>query len=52
MLNHFRATLHAQHGRPQDHPGRRDLLDLGSNWYPLPDGPQMPPDFEVVRIVR
>ena len=48
MLNHFRATYTRSAGDRKIMPDDVTMLDLGSNWNPLPDGPKMPPDFEVV----
>ncbi|HWR54709.1 MAG TPA: carboxypeptidase regulatory-like domain-containing protein [Bryobacteraceae bacterium] len=47
-LNHFRATYTRSSGDRHVMPDDITLADLGSNFTPLPDGPKMPPDFEVV----
>lgn len=48
MLNHIRATYTRSSGNRLVLPDDLTLLDLGANFAPLPDGPKMPPDFEVV----
>ncbi|HEU0138416.1 MAG TPA: carboxypeptidase regulatory-like domain-containing protein [Bryobacteraceae bacterium] len=48
MLNHFRATYTRSAGDRKIMPDNITMLDLGAKWTPPPDGPPMPPDFEVV----
>ncbi len=46
-LNHFRATYSRSAGNRKVLPDDVSMNDLGSNFAPLPAGPQMPPDVDV-----
>ncbi|RPJ59432.1 MAG: TonB-dependent receptor [Acidobacteria bacterium] len=46
-LNHFHATVARSAGDRKVMPDDVSMADFGSNFLPLPDGPQMPPDVEV-----
>ncbi len=46
-LNHFRATYSRSAGNRHVMPDNVTMNDLGSKFSPLPEGPLMPPDFDV-----
>jgi hypothetical protein len=46
-LNHFHVTVARSAGDRKVMPDNISMTDLGSNFSPLPDGPQMPPDVEI-----
>lgn len=46
-LNHFRVTYTRSAGNRKVTPDDVSMTDLGSNFSPLPEGPQMPPDVDV-----
>ncbi len=47
MLNHIRATLARSAGNRLVQPDNVTMNDLGSKFFPLPDGPVMPPAVTV-----
>ncbi len=46
-LNHFHATFSRSAGNRKVTPDDVSLADLGARFLPLPEGPQMPPNFDV-----
>ncbi len=46
-LNHVHVTVARSAGDRKVMPDDVSMADFGSNFLPLPDGPQMPPDVEV-----